>query len=643
MRFVFRLVPARRGLVAPALALAAALCLAAAPSHAQRVEERRFQDLREFTRYSFTANPDMHDALRKWMTAVNGGDSVAALTESNRVGDLKNLLGTRNLLPVSDFFIAFGRQAEHRGDHRAARLAAQNAVAVSPDSPHAHFFMAHTAVFGDSKDVNTAVTASLAGARAALSDRFSRNALLAHAAPWVLAGLLAAFAGTFVIALLVEFRAAAADITSRLPVALEGPWRVAAAALAALIPLAAGGWVFMALAAPLLLWPYLRRGGQVVVILFTLFALGAPMVVEWVGANTALRSAEAYRAAYFLSKETWDFETRAALEKERARTPNDELTTFALGLLNKLARDKDAALAAYDALLAKNPAGVRALVNKGNVYFAFKDWPAAADMYRQAIAANTQTPEAHYNLSKAYTEMFLNKESDAAYQQARAIDPKKTDGFRDMSLLDPERKVVDFPITADDLRAYERRLDSATQAAGDAMWKRYFGNLSRQTFKIATGAYLLLLLLVFALWSRSISSVVCHSCGAVFQPPIRLEAATPTCTQCVAAQSTRGAVSSAKKDKKRKEMRDYKDLRGKVASALDRALPGAGRVYSREPLSGLPFMMVTSLILMYAGVALWGAVSGAPRANPVTDHSVFLAAAALYWILMNTALMKDYY
>ncbi|MBI4827409.1 MAG: hypothetical protein HY804_01115 [Nitrospinae bacterium] len=503
--------------------------------------------------------------------------------------------------------------------------------------------MARDAVSGERKDVNTALTESLAGARAALSDRFSRSALLARAAPWAMAGLLAAFTTTFVIVFLVEFRAAAADLTSRLPVALESPWRAAAAALGALIPLAAGGWVFMALAAPLLVWPYLRRGGQVVVILFTLFALGAPPVLTWMGAGAALRSAEAYRAVYLLSSETWDFETRAALEKEHVRQPGDELTTFALGLLNKLARDKDAALAAYDALLLRDSANVRALVNKGNVYFAFKDWPAAADMYRQAIAANTQTAEAHYNLSKAYTEMFLNKESDAAYQQARAIDPKKTDGFRDMSLLDPERKVVDFPITAEDLRAAGRRLDSASQAAGDAMWKRYFGNLSQQTYKIVTGAYLLLLLIVFAFWSRSISSVVCHSCGAVFQPPIRLEAATPTCTQCVAAQSTRGAVSSAKKDKKRKEMRDYKDLRGKVAGALDRALPGAGRVYFREPLSGLPFMLVTSLILIYAGVVVWDALGGAPRANPLADHAVFLTAAALYWAVMNTVFMKDYY
>lgn len=252
--------------------------------------------------------------------------------------------------------------------------------------------------------------------------------------------------------------------------------------------------------------------------------------------------------------------------------------------------------------------------------------------------------EAHYNLSRAYTEMFKNKDSDAAYQKARSIDPEKVDSFRKMT-ESGEMKVVDFSITPADLKRVEKDLANTTSVVALAWWDAYFGALDRNTYSSLVIAFLVALAGVFVLWSRSISHVTCSSCGVAFLPPIRLTSANPMCNQCVAAKSSRGGVSSAKKDKKRKEIREYQESKSRMASALDRALPGVGRTYFNHPLSGLVFTFATSLFLVYAGMASYYDVFMGDKL-PVKlfeSHMIFLIGLAVYWVVMNTAMKRDYY
>jgi hypothetical protein len=117
------------------------------------------------------------------------------------------------------------------------------------------------------------------------------------------------------------------------------------------------------------------------------------------------------------------------------------------------------------------------------------------------------------------------------------------------------------------------------------------------------------------------------------------------CNQCVAAQITKPGVSAAKKDKKRKDMREFKERRRVVSVIMDGLFPGAGRLLANECVTGLFFAFVTSLLAVYVVTSLAGAflAQGATLEAALKPHVTFLAIAVGYWVVMNTLLRRDFY
>ncbi len=629
------------------LFFSAALSLVAAPLHAksQKVEDQYYFPLSSLSEKSLASNPALHDSLSKWARAVESGDNVEAFNERNRVKGIMNLLGTRNLIRAADLCVAVGRKALAKGDNDAAILAGENATLFAPGYPAAHFFLAKARFHKDSKNIKSIALPVVSGVKAVLMNRIESHRFVSIALKYTVFALALSFLITFVTLFLTHYRTLFSDIAARLPSHPEGKWRVLVGALVVTVPLAVGGLLLFSLALPLFLWPYLKKSGNVVVGLFAIFVISAPYTVDRIAKGITIQTADTYRALYLLSQNTWDYETKAALERERSANPDNDLITFALGLLNKLGRDKQASIAAYDSILTKHPNDVRTIVNKGNVYFAEKEWDNAAAIYKEAIKVNPSSVEAHYNLSLAYTEMFRNKDSDAEYQKARQIDPRKIDSFRALATDDPGKKAVDFPITKKDLRMYEMALDQDTKSVAKGLWSSYLGFFTLEIYQMVTVGFLLALGLIYTFWNKAIAHQTCSSCGATFCPPIRLTSTTPKCNQCVAAQSAKVGVSMAKKDKKRKEIREYKDWRSKIAGGLDRLIPGVGRTFFQDPLHGLVFTFVTSLILVYGAIAFYSGfiMQKTPPDQIVRTHIVFFGSAAAYWIIMNTFLKRDFY
>lgn len=615
-----------------------------ANAQAQKVEGEHYLSLASLKEGSLSMNAELAEALSKWARAVEEGDSVEAIALTTSVSEIMDSLGSRNLIPAARFGIAVGRKLAARGDLHGAVVAGQNAVRFAPDYPGAHFFLAEAYFQKDRTDAKNPVYSLVMGVKAALKNRIERDRFISAVFKYIAVAIIISFLITFLTLLVANHNAIFADIAALLPTHPEGGWRAIIGALVLAVPLAVGGWLVFLMATPVFLWPYLRQGGKVVVWLFALFLIGAPNAMEIMAKGVTIQNADTYRALYLLSNGSWDYDTKRTLEAKNQADPRDNLYNFALGLLNKLAHNKQASLKAYDAILAANPNDIRALVNKGNVYFDDKNFDEAAKMYKQAIAVNPNVVEAHYNLSRAYTEMFKNKDSDAAYQRARDIAPEKVDSFRNMT-ESGETKVIDFTITAADLKRVENDLAKTTSAVARAWWDAYFGSLDKQTYSTFVMAFLVALAGVFVLWSRNVSHVTCSSCGVAFLPPIRLASSSPMCNQCVAAKSSRGGVSSAKKDKKRKEIREHQESKSRIASALDRTLPGVGRTYFNHPLSGLAFTFATSLFLVYAGMAgYYDIYMGEKQPGQlIGSHMVFLAGLAAYWAVMNTALKRDYY
>ncbi len=591
------------------------------------------------------SNRELANALDRWVKAIENGNRIDAIEQTDHIRDIMKMLGTTDLIPASDLCIAVGRASMARGDMEGATLAGHNATLFAPNHPDAYFFLADALFKKDKKNINSALYSLVTGLKVTMADRIERESFLGSALKYVIVNLIITFLVTFLALLTVYYRALFADIASFLPSNPESYWRVIAGLMVVLAPLAIGGWLVFILVLPLLLWPYLQNSSRVIVALFAALVFSGPYAVNQMAKGVTIRSDDTFRALYLLSGNTWDYETKTALEKELKADPDNTLISFALGLLNNLRKNKEASIAAYDTILRANPNDVRALVNKGNVYFAAKEWDNAAAMYKEAIKINDNSVEAHYNLSKAYTEMFANKDSDAEYQKARSIDPKRTDSFRAQAIDNPDRKVINFTITSDDLKNYERNLAHNVSVVSNGMWDKYFGVITQDIYQAMTSAFVILMGASLFLWQRRIPHYMCSSCGTAFCPPIHLSSTAPKCNQCVAAQSSRAGVSSAKKDKKRKEIIEFKNRRSQIASLLDRLAPGIGRTWFLDTAVGFALTAVTISILVYSVMTIFEdiIVQESSPALVAQNHVIFLGMAVVYWIVMNTAFKRDFF
>ncbi|MGK7344642.1 MAG: tetratricopeptide repeat protein [Candidatus Nitrospinota bacterium M3_3B_026] len=631
-------------------ALAAFLALlfsAAAPASGEdRIKDGRYFRAEALKIEDLASNGELGEAFTGWMERIEDGDGLGAFDEANRILNTMRDLGTRNLFPLADIALAVGRETLDKGDGETAVTAAQHAVMFAPDHPRARFFLAHAIIARDKTDVKNAGAQAAAGVRALFSNRIQRGKFIAAAARYAYMALLVAFLLTFLACAAKNYRALLSDITDFIPTHPEGAWKAVMGALVLLVPLAVGGWLVFLLAIPLFLWPYLKTGGKAVVALFVLFLFSGPYTFHYMARGVTLPDAETYRALYLLSENTWDYSTKKRLEQELEKNPDAGIAAFALGYLNKLRQDKDAAIGYYDMMLEKDPDNVRALVNKGNVYFLAKEYDKTVDMYEKAIKADPRSVEAHFNLSNAYAFMAKTKDSEKEYNIALSIDLDRTRELVEATGEGSENKVADFPITSRDLSRYERAMARETETVADVLWSVYFGPVSKELYRWASAGFVLLLGAAALFWNRRLSHQVCASCGTPFRPPIRLASPFPKCNQCVAATLSKGGVSSAKKDRKRKEMRQFARKRNRTAGWLDRLLPGVGRSYHHEAAAGFPLTFITSVMLVYA-VAMIGSelvIYKTPlSAELAREHAVFLAAAALYWLAMNTVFMKDYY
>ncbi|MBI4665925.1 MAG: tetratricopeptide repeat protein [Nitrospinae bacterium] len=630
------------------MALAAVAALAAAPPSfgEGKVDEARFAPVSELSVGDIEHDPEMKKSFSIWLEALHKGDEASSFAETNRMLEGMNRLGTRNLYPLSDACIALARSALTGGDAAKAVTAARYATFFAPDSAQAHFFLAR-AIFAKNKaDVSAAGMSAFTGFKKLLTDRIQRDLFISQAALYMLLAVGTAFVITFIALFAQSHQAVLSNITSFFPAAQHGFWRPLVGAMVILAPLAVGGWQIFIISLPLFLWPCSRRGARVLMVIFAAFVLSAPYLFMNMARGAAMASADTYRSLYLLSQSTWDHDTKLALERERARNPEDTLVAFALGLLNKSRKDRPAAVEAFDAALAQDPRDIRTLINKGNAYYVAREYEDAVAMYREAMEADPQSVEAHFNLSVTFNEMLRTKDSEGEYNKANVIDPKRTQELVELTKdQEHDRKVVDFPITDADLKSYEQAAEERTMSVGASMWSVYFGAITMKTYLGITAGFIALLALSHVYWMRRVSHEVCSSCASPFLPPIKLGPELPQCNQCVAAQITKAGVSSAKKDKKRKEIRESKERRRMAAVVMDRIIPGAGRIYAHEYISGLLFSVLTSMILVYgAGFIMPDLME---REGAMTDalklYIPFIAVAAVYWALMNTALKREFY
>lgn len=617
-----------------------------AAGQAQQRADSTFVPISSLKPLDIDSDPEMSKSFAAFRKAVEKGDEAESFSEATKAVIVMNKMGTRNMFSISDICLSLARKALLSGSPAKAVAAARYAILFAPDNSAAHFLLARAQFDADKGDIVAVSMSLLNGLKAMAADRFSRDAFLAEAALYVAMASLITFGVAFLSFFVRNYVSAFMNITDFMPSVQHGWWKYAAGIILMLIPLVIGGWLFFILAAPLFLWPTLNREGKAVAALLAAVVFCVPQLFGYMAKSAALAEADTYRAVYLLSKNTWDYETKEALEKEREAKPDNKLAAFALGLLNKMRKDKDAAVKAYKAVLDMDKMNLRAMVNMGNAYYVAKEYENALFMYKKAVEADPQSVEAHFNLSVTYTEMVRTEDSTAEYKKAGSIDAKRVNELVAATKdQDHDRRVVDFPITPDDLAAYERELGEKTWVMAEHMWNANFMPLTMSVYMYVAAAFAVLLLISEAFWSKREAYQSCSTCGAAFQPPVRLGADQAQCNQCVAAQITKPGVSAAKKDKKRKDMREFKERRRLVSVIMDGVFPGAGRLMANECVTGFFFAFVTSLLAVYIVTAVVTAffAQGPSVGEALKPHFVFFILAAAYWALMNTLLRRDFY
>lgn len=590
--------------------------------------------------------PEMAKSVSAWLSAIEKGDEAGAFAEVSKSLDVMNRMGTRNLFSLSELCLALGRKALSTGTAPMAVTVGRYATLFAPDNPDAHFFLARAHFEADKSDIAVASMSAVDGLKALARDRFSRDAFLSEAAIYLAMAALMTFGIAFLAFFARNHTAVFMNITDFIPSVQQGWWKVAAGLMIMLIPFAFGGWPFLLLFAPLFLWPTLNREGKAVAVAFAVVVILAPQLFGFMAKSAALSGADTYRALYLLSKNTWDYETKAALENERESQKENRLIAFALGLLNKMRKDKDASVEAYKAVLEIEKDNVPAMVNMGNAYYVAREYENAVFMYKKALEVNPQSVEAHFNLSVTYNETLRTKDSEAEYNRANTIDPKRAGEFVAATKdQDHDKKVVDFPITAEDLASYERELGEKTWEMAESMWKASFPAITMKTYMAVAAGYVVFLLFSHFFWNGRESHQSCSTCGSAFQPPVRLGVDQIQCNQCVAAQIMKSGVASAKKDTKRKEMREFKERRRLASVIMDGVAPGAGRLMANECVTGLFFAFITSVFIFYGVTNVVGSLlaQGVTPDAAIKPYVPFLVLAAVYWTLMNTAFRRDFY
>ena len=616
----------------------------AATSAKGRTADLMSQDLSTLWFGDIKSNPAIASAFKKWLVAINAGDESGAFLEKNAITAEMERVGTRNLVPLADVSIVAGKEAMERANIDIAFVAATNAVSFAPDYPKSHFNLAYIQFKQDKTAINSIAISASNGVTAILSDTIQLKLFASALAKYAFLAFLVSAMIVFVSLALANGSAISAEIVSIIPTDMPPSRRRILGALVLIIPFAWGGWFVFLLAMPVFLWPYLKFNGKLMAILVILVTLATPQIVEFMAKGKILVNADAYRALYLLSEGTWDHSTISALEEAEKKSPGDPTLTIALGLLNKLQGKNNEAIDIYDLALAKNPTDLRALVNKGNVYFLSRRFDMAAKLYSKAIAAHPNSTEAHFNLSNTLFELYKPEESEAEYSKARAIDQKRTADLVENAEKGFEYKVVDYQISANDLKRFESALPEQLEANADAIWFNYFGGLSRSAHKIISFVFVALLIGSYFLWSKKIAQQTCASCGSSFKPPIALTNDTPKCNQCVAATlKKRGGAASATQDKKLQEIRNYKSAHTSKAAIIDRLVPGAGRVFLNESASGMFFSFATAFFLVFGAMAVIEELGGgsAITQEAIMRHAVFVGSAALYWLLMNSVFSKD--
>jgi tetratricopeptide (TPR) repeat protein len=137
--------------------------------------------------------------------------------------------------------------------------------------------------------------------------------------------------------------------------------------------------------------------------------------------------------------ETSDEEARKQFERSIELQPAQTEAYVQLGFLDIDSNELERATRRFQAVLQRAPQNAGAQLGIGIVQFLRKDYPAAEDSLRSAIAVDPATRESHYYLGLTYARLGKSAESAEQLEIARKLEREDLDRHRIiLRLLSPD-------------------------------------------------------------------------------------------------------------------------------------------------------------------------------------------------------------
>jgi Tfp pilus assembly protein PilF len=541
---------------------------------------------------------------------------AAALKDIRRARLERNVDSLGN---VGLAFVARGTAKLQAGEREEAEQVFRTAVALAPGLPDAHAGLAKALLQKGLLGALPSVEATLTGLSAFLdTGRGTQNA----SELVTLGALFGVFAAAWAIALALLLRRGGLllhDIDEWLGPAHHRSASLALLLLALLLPVATfQGWGWLPLWFLALLFSYLDARERGLVLVLAVAALFVGPSVSLLDERLRTARNPLYQAALAATESVPDAAAIARLEAARQRDPQDRDLVYLVGSARKRVGRYEEAAELYRQALAADPADALARNNLANIEFVRGSYDSARARYRAGTssAAPDVAATSYYNLSLAHLQKFEYQDYNTAKSSADRLAPGLVADYDRWRYDTGDYAVVDLGLSRELVWSKFRGAESGVavrnllhgEQAPAAPWLP--GALVNR-FAASLAVYALAGLVVARWRGRKAFTLHCRRCGTAFCRLCHLGQVTGgLCSQCYHLFVVRDGVSAAVRNRKLAEVQRADSRRVRVTRLLSLLSPGCGQIYAGWTIVGAVI------------AALWYAILGlmaAGRVVPFTE------------------------
>ncbi|MFW2332075.1 MAG: tetratricopeptide repeat protein [Nitrospinota bacterium] len=591
-------------------------------------------------------------SFNAWIEAYHAKDELRITESSRAVKEKIDLLGTKNLFPISDMATLLATKTYKDGNYSLANTLIESAILFAPDNHQAWFLKGKITIATDSFNFKEIANSFLTGSKILLQSKLELRELLEKSAARIYLVLIVTFYLLLTILIAINIRVLIADFTSMLPGYKESIFKSISGALILLLPLAYGGPLLFLLASVVLVFPLIRLKEKSVIFLFAGLLFVLPFTIDLYAKSAIKKDMKLSNTFSKLASGSFDLETTALLTSlyEKSGVEQEKgVYGYALGVIAFLQEEYSLASRLFResiSLISKQDMIARGYNNLGVIDFRAGRYDNAINNFKKSIELDSKSWITYYNLSNAYLETVVNNsKAEAAYQRALELN---SEGMRDIvsSINDKySNKAIPILITNNDLKHLNLSDDPlVVSSLINHIWKIYLYPITKDKFSYIAFGFLILLILVWLLSIKRYLYQSCSSCSDLFQPDHQgLPEVESICDQCNELRSMNRSIDATATDQKRASIKKYTFNQALISSILDKIYPGVGRLYEGCTISGAITLFISnnfafhfiSLLFKESGESLFSY-------NILIANSLFFIVAITYWIAINSLFRRIY-